>query len=40
VVSAFADALTAPERWFADEVIAKPFDVDVLLGRLDNLLGR
>jgi DNA-binding response OmpR family regulator len=40
VVSAFADALTAPERWFADDVIAKPFDVEELLGRLDALLSR
>jgi CheY-like chemotaxis protein len=40
VVSAFADALTAPERWYADEVIAKPFDVDELLGRITQLLNR
>jgi CheY-like chemotaxis protein len=40
VVSAFADALSPPERWYADEVIAKPFDIEELLGRLGQVLAR
>ncbi len=35
VVSAFADALSAAERWYAADVIVKPFDLDDLLERLE-----
>lgn len=34
IVSAFADALNPADRWYAADVIPKPFDVDDLLGRL------
>jgi DNA-binding response OmpR family regulator len=35
VISAFADALSAAERWYAADVIVKPFDLDDLLARLE-----
>ena len=38
VLSAFADALNPAERWYAADVLAKPFDVDELLRRLRRVL--
>jgi CheY-like chemotaxis protein len=35
VLSAFADALSAADRWYATDVIVKPFDLDDLLTRLE-----
>ena len=35
ILSAFSDALAAADRWYAADVIPKPFDVDDLLRRLD-----
>lgn len=37
VLSAFADALSAADRWYAADVIVKPFDLDDLLTRLDRV---
>src|SRR5688500_9334186 len=34
ILSAFTEALSAAERWYAADVIPKPFDVDDLLDRL------
>lgn len=39
VLSAFADALTSAERWYAADVIVKPFDLDDLLARLDRVVA-
>lgn len=39
VVSAFAEALTADDRRRADDVIAKPFDLDDFLGRIGRAVG-
>lgn len=39
ILSAFADALSPAERWYAADVIRKPFDVDDLLQRLRRVLG-
>jgi CheY-like chemotaxis protein len=38
VLSAFADALNPSDRWYADDVIMKPFDVDDLLRRLGRVV--
>ena len=38
VVTAHADALAEADMLGADAIIAKPFDVDVLLAKLDELL--
>lgn len=35
VLSAFADVLSSAERWYAADVIVKPFDLDDLLERLE-----
>jgi CheY-like chemotaxis protein len=35
ILSAFTEALNPAERWYAADVIPKPFDVDDLLRRLD-----
>jgi DNA-binding response OmpR family regulator len=40
VVSAFADTLNAAERWYAADVIVKPFDLDDLLVRLERAVAR
>ena len=39
VVTAHADALAEADMLGANAIIAKPFDVDVLLATLDDLLG-
>ena len=39
VVSAFAEALSADDRRRADDVIAKPFDLDDFLGRVGRAVG-
>ena len=39
VVSAFAEALSADDRKRADDVIAKPFDLDDFLGRVGRAIG-
>ena len=39
VVSAFAEALSADDRTRADDVIAKPFDLDDFLGRVGRAIG-
>lgn len=38
VLSAFADKLSTDDRWYADDVITKPFDLDDLLGRLRRVI--
>jgi CheY-like chemotaxis protein len=38
VLSAFADALNPAERWYAADVLAKPFDVHELLRKLNRVL--
>ena len=40
VLSAYADTLTSAERWYAADVIVKPFDLDDLLARLDLVARR
>ena len=40
VLSAFADTLNAAERWYAADVIVKPFDLDDLLERLERAVTR
>ena len=40
VLSAFADTLSAAERWYAADVIVKPFDLDDLLERLERAVTR
>ena len=40
VISAYAAALTPGERWYADEVMAKPFDVEDLLACLQRAIKR
>ena len=39
VVSAYAEALSADDRRRADDVIAKPFDLDDFLGRVGRAVG-
>ena len=39
VVSAFAEALTADDRRRAEDVIAKPFDLNNFLGRVGRAIG-
>ncbi len=39
VVTAHADAVAEPDMLGANAIMAKPFDVDVLLAKLDELLG-
>jgi DNA-binding response OmpR family regulator len=39
VLTAHADALAEADRLGASAILAKPFDVDVLLAKLDELLG-
>lgn len=39
VLSAFADALNPAERWYAADVMPKPFDVDELLRRVGRVLN-
>ena len=39
VVTAHADAVAEPDLLGANAIIAKPFDVDVLLAKLNELLG-
>jgi CheY-like chemotaxis protein len=38
IVSAFTEALNPAERWYAADVIPKPFDVDDLLARLGRVV--
>ena len=38
IVSAFTEALNPAERWYAADVIPKPFDVDDLLDRLGRVV--
>ena len=38
ILSAFTEALNAADRWYAADVIPKPFDVDDLLRRLDRVV--
>jgi CheY-like chemotaxis protein len=38
ILSAFAEALHPSDRWYADDVIMKPFDVDDLLRRLGRVV--
>jgi DNA-binding NtrC family response regulator len=40
VLSAFADTLSAAERWYAADVIVKPFDLDDLLETIARTLQR
>lgn len=40
VLSAFVEALSSAERWYAADVIVKPFDLDDLLARLDRAVMR
>jgi len=40
IVSAFTEALQAPDRWYADDVIPKPFEINDLLVRLERLIDR
>jgi DNA-binding response OmpR family regulator len=39
IVTAHADALTEADKLGADAIVAKPFDVDVLLAKLEELLA-
>jgi DNA-binding response OmpR family regulator len=39
IVTAHADAVAEPDMLGANAIIAKPFDVDVLLAKLDGLLA-
>jgi DNA-binding response OmpR family regulator len=39
VVTAHADAVAEPDMLGANAIIAKPFDVEVLLAKLDELLA-
>ena len=39
VISGFAEALTPADRWYAADVIPKPFDLDDLLRRLAGVVG-
>ena len=39
VVTAHADAVAEPDKLGANAIMAKPFDVDVLLATVDELLG-
>ncbi len=39
VVTAHADAVAEPDMLGANAILAKPFDVDVLLAKLDELLS-
>jgi DNA-binding response OmpR family regulator len=38
-VTAHADAVAEADMFGANAIIAKPFEVDVLLAKLDELLG-
>lgn len=38
ILSAFTEALNPAERWYAADVIPKPFDVDDLLDRLGRIV--
>jgi two-component system sensor histidine kinase/response regulator len=40
VVSAFTDALQPIDRWYASDVVSKPFDIDRLIASIDKLLER
>ena len=40
MLSAFVEALSSAERWYAADVIVKPFDLDDLLARLDRAVMR
>ena len=40
ILSAFSEALAAADRWYAADVIAKPFDVDDLLRRVARVVCR
>ncbi len=39
ILSAFTDALSPAERWYAADVITKPFDVDDLIARVQRVLN-
>lgn len=39
ILSAFTDALSSAERWYAADVISKPFDVDDLIARVQRVLN-
>lgn len=39
VLSAFVEALSSRDRWYAADVIPKPFDVDDLIARVARAVG-